>query len=50
MMDNYAVYRLPHQKHYTLISQTGNDLQQLDSVADLSSCRGFVIAPLIQTE
>ena len=50
MMDNYAVYRLPHQKHYTLISQTGNDLQQFDSVADLSGCRGFVMAPFMQTE
>lgn len=50
MMDNYAVYRLPHQKHYMLLSQTDGGLQRVDSVADLNGCRGFVMAPFMQTE
>jgi len=44
-MAGYAIYRLPHEDHATLIRQTEGEPDELTTFAELNGRRGFVIAP-----
>ena len=44
-LGSYAIFRLPHADHCTLVEQTGGELQQLSSLTELDNRQGFVIAP-----
>lgn len=41
----FAVYRLPHEDHATLIQQTEGELVELVSCMELNGRTGFVVAP-----
>ena len=44
-MSAYAIYRLPHEDHATLIRQTEGDPMELHSLTELNGKQGFVVAP-----
>ena len=44
-MTAYAIYRLPHEDHATLIRQTDGEPAELHSLAELNGRQGFVVAP-----
>ena len=44
-MRSIAIYRLPHQKHCTLVEQLVGEPAELPSCAELNGCVGFVVAP-----
>ncbi|MBM6993891.1 MAG: isochorismate synthase [Prevotella sp.] len=46
-MNNYVCYRLPEETHYTFMAQTDGQPAVVDSVRDLASCAGFVMAPFV---
>ena len=41
----YAIYRLPHEDHATLIRQTEGEPVELFSLTELNGRQGFVVAP-----
>ena len=44
-MSAYAIYRLPHEDHATLIRQTEGDPMEIHSLTELNGKQGFVVAP-----
>ena len=44
-MTAFALYRLPHEDHATLIRQTEGEPAEFLSCAELNDRRGFVVAP-----
>ena len=44
-MSAYAIYRLPHEDHATLIRQTEGEPMELHSLTELNGKQGFVVAP-----
>ena len=44
-MGAFAIYRLPHDDHYTLVEQTAGEPLELTSLAELNGRSGFVLAP-----
>ena len=44
-MSAYAIYRLPHEDHATMIRQTDGDPVELHSLTELNGKQGFVVAP-----
>lgn len=44
-MSTYAIYRLPHEDHATLIRQTEGNPMELHSLTELNGKQGFVVAP-----
>ena len=44
-MSAYAIYRLPHEDHATLIRQTDGEPLELTSLTELNGKQGFVVAP-----
>ena len=44
-MSAYAIYRLPHEDHATLIRQTEGEPMELMSLTELNGKQGFVVAP-----
>ena len=44
-MSAYAIYRLPHEDHATLIRQTEGNPVELHSLTELNGEQGFVVAP-----
>ena len=44
-MSAYAIYRLPHEDHATLIRQKEGDPVELHSLTELNGRQGFVVAP-----
>ena len=44
-MQAYAIYRLPHEDHATIIRQKAGDPVELDSLTELNGKKGFVVAP-----
>ena len=44
-MSAYAIYRLPHEDHATLIRQTEGEPVELYSLTELNGRQGFVVAP-----
>ena len=44
-MKSFAIYRLPHATHCTLIEQTEGKPEELPSCATLNGREGFVVAP-----
>jgi isochorismate synthase len=44
-MTAYAIYRLPHEDHATLIRQTDGEPVELHSLTELNGRQGFVVAP-----
>jgi len=44
-MTAYAIYRLPHEDHATLIRQTDGEPAEYLSCAELNGRKGFVVAP-----
>ena len=44
-MSAYAIYRLPHEDHATLIRQTEGNPLELHSLTELNGKQGFVVAP-----
>ena len=44
-MSAYAIYRLPHEDHATLIRQTEGNPVELHSLTELNGKQGFVVAP-----
>ena len=44
-MPAYAIYRLPHEDHATLIRQTEGEPVELLSLTELNGRQGFVVAP-----
>ena len=49
-MKAYAIYRLPHEDHATLIRQTEGEPEEFLSCAELNGRRGFVVAPFQMSE
>ena len=45
MIQAYAIYRLPHEDHATIIRQKTGDPVELQSLSDLNGRCGFVVAP-----
>ena len=45
-MSAYAIYRLPHADHATLIQQTEGEPAEYLSCTELNGKRGFVVAPV----
>lgn len=45
MMQAYAIYRLPHEDHATIIRQKTGDPVELSSLNELNGRSGFVVAP-----
>ena len=45
MMQAYAIYRLPHEDHATIIRQKAGDPVELSSLSELNGRSGFVVAP-----
>ena len=41
----YAIYRLPHEDHATIIRQTNGNPVELHSLTELNGIEGFVVAP-----
>ena len=41
----YAIYRLPHEDHATMIRQTNGNPVELHSLTELNGIEGFVVAP-----
>ena len=41
----YAIYRLPHDNHATMIRQTGGNPVELHTITELNGKQGFVVAP-----
>lgn len=48
-MSAWAIYRLPHEDHATLIRQTEGEPLELMSLTELNGRQGFVIAPFAVT-
>ena len=44
-MSAYAIYRLPHADHATLIQQTEGEPSEYQLCSELNGKRGFVVAP-----
>ena len=44
-MTAFALYRLPYEQQCTLVEQTADAPQELDSCVDLNGSTGFVVAP-----
>ena len=44
-MTAFAIYRLPHEDHATLIRQSEGEPEEFLSCAELNGRRGFVVAP-----
>ena len=44
-MSAYAIYRLTHEDHATLIRQTEGNPVELHSLTELNGKQGFVVAP-----
>ena len=44
-MSAYAIYRLPHEDHATLITQLVGEPMELHSLTELNGKQGFVVAP-----
>ena len=44
-MSAFAIYRLPHEDHATLIKQTDGEPLELHSLTELNGKHGFVVAP-----
>lgn len=44
-MSAYAIYRLPHENHATLIRQSEGEPVELHSLTELNGKQGFVVAP-----
>ena len=44
-MSAYAIYRLPHEDHATLITQSVGESMELHSLTELNGKQGFVVAP-----
>ena len=44
-MSAYAIYRLPHEDHATLIRQKEGNPVELHSLTELNGMQGFVVAP-----
>ncbi len=44
-MQAYAIYRLPHEDHATLIRQSEGEPMELHSLTELNGKQGFVVAP-----
>lgn len=44
-MQAYAIYRLPHEDHATIIRQEAGDPVELNSLTELNGKKGFVVAP-----
>ena len=49
-MTAFAIYRLPHEDHATLIRQTDGEPAEFLSCAELNGRRGFVVAPFQLSE
>ena len=49
-MKAYAIYRLPHEDHATLIKQSEGEPEEFLSCAELNGRRGFVVAPFQLSE
>jgi isochorismate synthase len=49
-MSSYAIYRLPHQDHCTMLMQSHGNPLVIDSITDLKGKEGFVMAPFEQSE
>ncbi len=49
-MQNYAIYRLPFEDHFTLLHQSKGQPLVVNSIAELSGKEGFVFAPFEQSE
>lgn len=49
-LTNYALYRLPEQSQYTYVAQADGMPSALQSVAELTGQKGFVIAPFAVSE
>ena len=43
MMQAYAIYRLPHEDHATIIRQKAGDPVELNSLTELNGKQGFVV-------
>ena len=44
-MSAFAIYRLPHEDHATMIRQTKGEPVELHSITELNGKQGFVVAP-----
>ena len=44
-MSAYAIYRLPHEDHATLITQSVGEPMELHSLTELNGKQGFVVVP-----
>ena len=44
-MSAYAIYRLPHEDHATLITQSVGEPMELHSLTELNGKQGFLVAP-----
>ena len=44
-MSAYAIYRLPHEDHATLVQQTEGEPAEFLSCTELNGRQGFVVAP-----
>ena len=44
-MSAYAIYRLPHEDHATLVQQTEGEPAEFLSCTELNGRHGFVVAP-----
>ena len=44
-MSAYAIYRLPHEDHATLLTQSVGEPMELHSLTELNGKQGFVVAP-----
>ena len=49
-MNCFAIYRLPHASHCTLVEQTSGEPLRLKSCTELDKVRGFVVAPFQITD
>ncbi len=49
-MSAFALYRLPHEQHFTMVEQTCGMPLELSSLSELNGRRGFVVAPFAVTD
>ena len=49
-MTAFAIYRLPHEDHATLIRQSEGEPEEFLSCTELNGRRGFVVAPFQLSE
>ncbi len=46
-MNSFALYRLPHEQHFTLVAQKDGEPRQLDAFTELGCEPGFAVAPFM---